>query len=70
MGVTNAEAPLEPPEYNSRAPFQSAKNVPKYGLKMLNGRKKGESICKNSFRQMIEPNQPRQNVAGGLPGHV
>ena len=55
-GVTNAEEPLEPPGDILRAPFQSAKNIPKYRLKMLNGRKKRESVCKNIFLQMIEPN--------------
>ena len=53
--VTNDESLLEPPSDILRDPFQSAKNIPKYRLKMLNGRKKGESICKNIFCQMIEP---------------
>ena len=55
-GVTNAKAPLEQPGDILRAPFQSAKNVPKYCLIMLNGRKKGGNICRNILRKIIEPN--------------
>ena len=49
-GVTNVKAPLKSPGDILRASFQITKNVPKYRLKMLNGRKKGGSICKNLFR--------------------
>ena len=55
-GVTNDKAPLEPPRDILQTPFQSTIFLPKYCLKLLNGRKKGESICKKILRQMIEPN--------------
>ena len=44
-GITYARARLELP-----GDILSAKNIPKFCLKMLNGRKMSESICKNIFR--------------------